>query len=134
MFNRTILDLKTSVYGVFLLLLIGAGAMVILLTLAMDWKLKSLIISLCLLGFLLVLRDMNKINKLWCPHESEDWQIQDKYGQVWTARLCDDSVCTLYFALLNFKSANRKRRHSVMIFPDSLNATSFRRLRVFLKN
>lgn len=78
-------------------------------------------------------RDPKAIIKLW-PVEADMWQLQDNLGQVWTARLCSDSVCTLYCLLLNFKLVNKRDKRTVIIFPDSLDTVNFRRLRVVLKN
>lgn len=132
-------ELGPSRYLAILLASMHGGALIIVMVLTLLWWLKVGLILLCLISFAFqycqhVLRKKsNAIVKVW-KTEKEDWQVQDKRGQVWTARLCNDSVCTLYFALLNFRLVNKKTRRSIVVLPDSLDSVSFRHLRVFFKN
>jgi len=66
---------------------------------------------------------------LWQEHNS--WLIT-QHNLRSMAELCDSSVITSVCAVLNFKLENGKRQ-SILLFKDSVDAESFRRLRVRIK-
>lgn len=131
-------ELQPSSYLAILLTVMHVGAVIILICLSFAWWLKTTLFLACVISLLFQLRQ-----HVWCQNKkaiinvwqtAETWFLQDKSGQVWTARLCGDSVCTLYLALLNFKLTHQKKRRSVVILPDSVDPNSFRHLQIFFKS
>ncbi len=59
------------------------------------------------------------------------WTAQDRAGTVYKAILQPDSICTRFIVILYFRLSSGKKT-TVLIFPDSVDRISFRRLRVIL--
>ena len=75
------------------------------------------------------LNNNQTLNLLW--QQNDDWFISNDHHFV-SAKLCNSSVITSFFSILNFKFEDG-RRQSVLIFKDNIDAESFRRLRVRVK-
>lgn len=74
----------------------------------------------------------NKIVKLRMSLEGE-WQLLQNNDKTFTALLKANSFVTPWLIILNFKLENQRFGKSILFFPDSLDATTFRRLRFFLR-
>lgn len=64
-------------------------------------------------------------------HDSGGWYLDDGSDETLKLQLLPSSVVTPWVVILNFKSANKATR-SFVICRDSLDAESFRELRVVL--
>lgn len=62
-----------------------------------------------------------------------NWELTNRSGETIAARLLGDSLVTAYLVVLNFQSLSQKQRLSIVIFPDRLNPTDFRRLQMVLR-
>jgi hypothetical protein len=137
--SKLTFELKPSRYLAMLFMVMYGGATVILIQLALPTWVKIILVYWCCGSFICQLYQQvwrnhpNAIVKFW-KTESGEWFLQNNKQQVWTATLCADSVCTLYFVLLNFKSTHTKKRCSVVILPDSLDSVCFRHLQIFFNN
>jgi len=54
-------------------------------------------------------------------------------GDQLTGKILRDSLVTPFLTVLNILPRNTRLAHSLVILPDSLDAASFRQLRVWLK-
>ena len=117
-----------------LLVFLHAGAIIILCKLSIPKIFSvgliiicvfSLFYTLCQQVFRLGSKTIIKIT-----HTDGTWLLTDRKQQIWPAVLKNDSIRTLPLMLLNFKLANQRTKHSIIILRDSLDADSFRRLRV----
>lgn len=71
------------------------------------------------------------LNMVWL--EESQWQLDLASGKTIKARLLGNSVVMPGLIILNFKYAQRRRIISVVIMPDSVDTTTFRRLSVKLR-
>lgn len=131
-------ELKSSWYLTILFLLLHAGAIAIIFWVIPQNLVKLLLMTLCIASLIYILRQQamhlnaKSIVKFW-QDSDHNWNLQQRNGQITLAKLRGDSICTLYFVLLNFNEDSKKFRRSVMIFPDAMNYNDFRHLRVCLK-
>jgi len=65
--------------------------------------------------------------------EGDQVVLSTRGGEQLTAQILRDSLVTPYFTVLNILPQGARFSHSVVILPDSLDAESFRQLRVWLK-
>lgn len=82
------------------------------------------------------LRDaLLKLNSSWIALRLEGDQaaLINRAGDEWVVELLRGSVVMPHLAVLKFASSERRGRCSVVLLPDSMDAESFRRLRVALK-
>ena len=86
---------------------------------------KELILVLCVISFCWNLYCQRKIKKFFWD-EKEGWKIQNKNGEMYSARTTRQNICTPWMIGLNF---NRK---PLMIFFDSMSCEAFRRLKVLV--
>ncbi len=129
--------LKPSKYLVTIYLLIHLGAIAILLLLPLAIWIKLLLFTFCVASLTFNLRQQalrlsaRSIVNFW-QTSSGLWSLQDRQGRILSANLQGDSICTLYFVLLNFR-LSRWQRRSVIILPDAIHQDDLRRLRVLLR-
>ncbi|MBL4647944.1 MAG: hypothetical protein JKY13_03170 [Gammaproteobacteria bacterium] len=74
------------------------------------------------------------IIKIWLDN-NQQWHWSNRSGESFHGQLQHDSVCSRMLIILHLQcvsTENRKKKISVVIFPDSVDATSFRRLRMHL--
>lgn len=126
--------LKPSYYLAILLLVIHGGAIACLCFLPWPWWTKLLLSLACLMSFVtlfcqhVLLNNPRSVIEFW--QDTHCWQLRNNRGEVSRLNLADDSMCTRYFVLLNFTALNKKKKKiSLIILPDSLNAKDFRQLR-----
>jgi hypothetical protein len=73
----------------------------------------------------------NSIGKvMW---QDGHWQLTTRQNKAYYASLLDDSISTPFLILLNFRELDTRKKHAVIIFPDSLAQNTLRELRVFLR-
>jgi hypothetical protein len=65
-----------------------------------------------------------------CVCVNEQWVLLDCEGNEYQAELLGDSLVTTILIILNFRVVNSRRRKSLVLFWDSLDRDTFRRLRV----
>lgn len=71
------------------------------------------------------------ITRCWVSSEGQ-WALQNRAGQVVTARLCADSLVTRFLIVLNFKPLQTKRVISIILVPDVVDTPTFQRLKLYL--
>jgi len=64
---------------------------------------------------------------------STGWILKDRQGHEYKAILQDESLCTRYVVILQFKLILSQQPRSVIILPDSLSNTAFRTLQKLLR-
>lgn len=133
-------SLKSSRFHAALVLFFYLGAIAVLFVLSLPWWMLLVLNALCLISLVFTLYKQvfhlseKSIIRFW--HAADDcWALEDRMGHIHYAKLASDSICTLYFVLLNFRDQARKlhSRISIVILPDSLSKDEFRQLRVCLK-
>jgi len=65
--------------------------------------------------------------------EGDQWELTTCGGDHLTCQILRDSLVTPYLTVLNILPQGARFARSVVILPDSLDAESFRQLRVWLK-
>jgi len=112
------------------------GAIIIALLVPLALWLKCLVLLLCCGSAVIVWRRYRSQPAIvrFRQDDGGDWWIVDWQGQVKTAKLLGNSICSCYFVLLNFKEKGKKRRISAMIMSDAMAPDAFRRLRVHLQH
>ena len=65
--------------------------------------------------------------------DGDDLMLTARNGKCWVARLLSTSMVTPVLTVLNSSSPGAIFARPIIIFPDSLDAESFRQLRVWLK-
>lgn len=131
-------ELKFSWYLTVFYLILHGGAIAIIFWIINQNFLKLILVTLCFTSLIFIFRQQamrlnsKSIVKFWQDSE-RNWHFEQRNGQIALAQLRGDSICTLYFVLLNFKEESKKLTRSVMIFPDAMYPDDFRRLRVCLR-
>lgn len=74
------------------------------------------------------------ITKVCCNYSGE-WLLTNRKGKMLNVALRGDSIITSFMVVLNFYTLSpRKKRISVIVFNDSTDKQSFRRLLVWLRH
>lgn len=131
------LALKSSYVLLTALSIAHAGAIAILWWLPFAWWFVAVATMVCLVSFIYTLRlhALRNSNKAIVQVQTQadgKWLLQDKQGHTYTAELRGNSIRTTLLVLLNFVLPNSRTVLSVLILPDALDTTDFRRLRVHL--
>lgn len=120
-----------------LLLTVYLAAAVCLYALSIPVSLQFVAVLVLLFSFyytyrmFIVLKCSNSIvAAVW--EEGSEWLLSQKNGRVLSAKLLPTSFFYPGLVVLNFKIAESIWSRSLVIFPDSLDGQSFRRLRVRL--
>lgn len=130
------LNLHPSRYFLMLILLVHIVAALLIISLPIKWWAIIVIEALLAASFVHmiqkhILRKTPKtIIAIWL--DEKDWVLLTRAGDKLPAKLLRDTTSSSFLVTLNFRIANNKRQ-SVMIFPDSVDAASFKRLRRILK-
>lgn len=139
MLLNTKLQLHISYNLLALLLTVHIGALYIVGLVKLPILVKlMLILLISFKGYFSInqhvfLRSQHSIVEFWQERDGT-WQLQDSAGTVWSAKLSNNSICTLYGLLLNFKLDNKRKKTAIIILSDALSADEFRRLRIKLTN
>lgn len=126
--------LKPSYLLAIFLLFTHLGALIALISLSLPWFTVLAISILAVISLIHNIRhyalrlNAKAIVKVWLKNNDE-WLLQDRQGNVLTARLMQNSYRSLYLVILNFKILESKKKISVIILPDSLTHNEFRQLR-----
>jgi hypothetical protein len=130
------LNLHPSRYFLTLILLAHIAAIIVTMTLAIKWWIIVLLEALIVGNFSYMFQRyiMRKFNKsilaLW--QEGTHWTLLSRDGSKLPAILLPDSTVTNFLVILSFRLENNKR-HSVLVFSDSIDKLSFKRLKKCLK-
>lgn len=126
--------LRSSYYLAILFLIIHGGAIAFLCFLPWPWWTRLLLTLACLMSLIILfcqhilLNNPHSIIGFW--QKSGCWQLKDNRGEIKQFTLAEDSICTRYFILLNFRLLTKKKtKISLIILPDSLRPNEFRQLR-----
>lgn len=130
-------ELQFSFCSLLFFVFIHLGAIVVIAFLIMSLLIKILLIILVLISLIFVI-SFHVIRCLpfaivkFKSQEKNIWVLQNKRGHIFEAVLRGNSICTVYFVLLNFK-VSASKFFSVIIFPDSMGGDDFRKLRIQLR-
>ena len=133
------LELHPSRYLLSLLLLIHAGAILLLLPLSIPWWVKLLGVILLLVNFCVSVRQyvarrsQQAIIKA-SVNEQGQWFVTLRQGNTHPAKLLPHSYCSQWCVILRLtvQLENKAKRRAIVIMPDSVSASVFRRLRSYL--
>jgi len=131
------LEPRPSRWFAILLVAVHGGALFSLLLTPLPWLLR-LVGSTVLLGSLWVTLErrallLRRAVTALSWDEQEMWRIWVDGGTEVAVRLEPDSFLSPWCVVLNFRALESGVHYSVVLLPDSLDATTFRRLRVRLK-
>ncbi len=65
--------------------------------------------------------------------EADDWQLLDAYRQQHQVKLLGNSLISPWLLVLNFRAESDGKKWSVVLMPDSVDSTTFRRLNAKLR-
>lgn len=116
----------------------------ILILLAWPWQIKLLILMLILASASYALCAHSLLMMPWCYvamtiNVNNELQLQRRDGLILTDCVAsDDSVVTAYLSVIHFRKNNSgffRQRYTQyqIILPDSIDAESYRQLRVWLR-
>ncbi|HVV67884.1 MAG TPA: protein YgfX [Gammaproteobacteria bacterium] len=130
------LVLQRSRIWLLLLLLIHAGALCcLLLSKAPFWIILPA--GLAGVGSLIIrlqhaaLSAASAVVRLWVDSDRQ-WYLQNHAGKVVSAQLHGDTFVSRYLVILNFTLETKRRSNSVILWVDSVDAHTFRRLKQYL--
>ncbi|MDR2196099.1 MAG: hypothetical protein LBE50_05800 [Gallionellaceae bacterium] len=111
-----------------------ATAMAALLVLTLPLWVKAGLIALLAFSLLYCARRQTAPDAIVALSLSaDDVMLVRRDGTEVSGRLQGNSTVTPYLSILNVRPHGRRLSRSVVVLPDSLDAESFRRLRVWLK-
>lgn len=131
------LNLQVSkLFFCLLCILYGIAILSVMLS-ALPIILKIITVLLCLL---IMIWSMQRYVLLQSPHsiifakieKGVTWQLMDKSGKLQSACLQNNTICTRWLVILNFKLASHFWGLPIIIFPDSITSDRFRQLRAYL--
>ena len=132
------LNIRQSMYLVWLLLLANAGAMALLWPLALPaWGKAAIILAVIaslvfFLGHVALLRTPQAVLAIEI-RESGEIAVQTRRGEWYDCRLSGDSFVSAWLTIMVLEQENRRAARYVVITPDNVDAGDFRRLRVWLR-
>ncbi len=132
------LELRPSRIFAALLLVIHGGAAGCVLIVPLPWPVRVLLVGIILfsLRYTISRWALLRHNKavtalLW--DDLGEWKLFSRDGKEMAVRLEPDSFVSPWWVVLNFSAIDASGRYSTVLFPDSLDGESFRRLRVRLR-
>lgn len=78
-------------------------------------------------------RNSNKAVKEMVWLDGKDWQLENSNGQLQQVSLLGNSVVSPWLIVLNFQPEQGGRKWPVVLMPDSVDSTTFRRLSAKLR-
>lgn len=130
---RVDIYLKPSRIFLFLILALHLAAIVALMQTGLPWYWRLPIFFLLLLNGVVSWRQEKRVGHLLVRVQSTNWWLETpqqqaqaslQHAQVWRHLVVMDFLC---------RHDHKRWRQRVVVFPDSLSADSFRRLRVRLR-
>jgi toxin CptA len=132
------INLKTSFILNGALLLMYLGAAYWLWVFDLNLAIKLALLAALMVGFiyhtrryLLKTGKRSVANLVWL--EQDHWQLETTRGETVDANLLGSSFVNPWLVVLNFKPETGGRMWPVVILPDSVDSTTFRRLSVKLR-
>ncbi len=130
------LELRPSSKLIGLLILIHFGAAICAGLSNCPFWIKITLIIFCPISFFKVWfkylpPSTRAITYLWEDADGE-WKLQNGRGEIKSASLKGSSLVTRFLIILNFKVADQRLIFPVVLFPDTLDVSDFRRLSVYL--
>jgi hypothetical protein len=138
------LNLHPSRYLLAFILLSHVGAMLCLLALSLQWW-AMLGIEACLVGSFIytvqkyIMRTApSTITKVWVD-DQDKWVCLQRNKEILSVALKGDSVCSNWLVILNFEDSpdlgkRTPKKYSVLVFPDSVTKTEYRRLKAWMNS
>ena len=132
------INLKTSFILNGALCIMYLGAFYWLWAFELNLLLELILVAALIVGFinhtrqyLLKTSKRAVTNLIW--QQQDQWQLETARGEIINARLMGSSYVNPWLIVLNFKPEEGGRMLPVVIMPDSVDSTTFRRLSVKLK-
>ena len=131
------LNLRRSHYLALGALALHAGAVMVITPLILVWQVKTMLTLMIVSSLIYVLnthvllRSRHAVVQMeW---QDEDWTLRTASGAEWRGQLLPSSYTHPNLIVLNFKLAKPAPRfRAIVILADSLDPTSYRRLRALL--
>lgn len=133
-----LLELQSSRIFAVILIFIYGGALICLNLSSISIWLKIILTLFITVSFLMSLnkfilfKSAEAIMSIKTDKKNQ-WSLIKRSGEVVSARLYGDSICTRWLVILNFRLYDVNKRLSLLIFSDSADAEAFRRLRAYLR-
>ena len=132
-------SLNRSLYGsaYWFLLIVGAASSLYLLTIPTSLLFFLSVVlgieSYRVLNRFILLRSPKSIAKIVTDESGQTWTIESQSKERVSGVLLHESICLRHLTILRFNVPGRKRPLPVCIFPGTLSADQFRRLRATLR-
>jgi hypothetical protein len=133
-----LLELKSSKIFAGILIFIYGGSFICLNLSSLSIWIKIVLALIIAVSFLIslnkfiLLRSADSILNIKSDKKNQ-WYLMNRSAELMTGQLCGDSICTRWLVILNFRIiAAKKKNLSLLIFPDSIDAENFRKLRAYL--
>ncbi len=132
------LELHPSRIFAAVLLVVHGGAAVCALIVSLPWLVRVLFVGFILFSlrhtiFRWALIRHNKAVTALLWDDLGEWTLFSKNGKQMAVRLEPGSFVSPWWVVLDFSAIDAPGRYSAVLFPDSLDRESFRRLRVRLR-
>ncbi|MSP53115.1 MAG: hypothetical protein EXR81_02540 [Gammaproteobacteria bacterium] len=130
------ISLRPSRFMMGFLLLTHLVALLLAMTLSLQWWAQGLIALIVLSNLIYsinkhVYYKTRKAIREFRTDEGKVWYLTETKGTELTACLMGDSLVTMGLLILNFRLENKSKR-SIMVFKDAVDSSAFRQLRVIL--
>lgn len=126
-----------SRYLLILLIIIYLGAIFCVHATDLPLFIKGPIVIISSIYFYYLIKRyvlLDRKNSIICASINADqqWQLQFYTREWMQAKLMPRNLVTRYFIILNFKVAEKKCGHALLLFPDSISRDELRKLRAYL--
>ena len=132
------LELQSSKIFAAILIFIYGGALICLNLSSLSIWLKIILTLFIIVTFLISLNKLILFKSaesimIIKADKKNQWNLINRSGEFFSAKLCGNSICTRWLVILNFRVHEVNKILSLLIFPDSIDAEDFRRLRAYLR-
>lgn len=129
---------RFSLFSLLLSLFIHLGAIIAVVCTSLLWVIKISLIIIMITSVMIFLRlhvyrNSSRAIIKFQPTTDNLWLLTNVTQHSIKAVLQGNSICSLYFVLLNFRAVDSRKKISVIILPDGLSTESFRYLRIMVK-
>jgi hypothetical protein len=130
------ISLRPSRFMMGFLLLTHLVALLLTMTLPLQWWAQGLIVLIVLSSLVYSIQKQvyyktRKAIRQFRTDEGKVWYLTETNGTELTVSLMGDSLVIMGLLVLNFRLENKSKR-SIVVFKDAVDAATFRQLRVIL--
>lgn len=129
------LELQSSKILALILIAVHGGALMSLNISSLPIAIRMILAALIVLSGVLTLNKYHFLQNIVGikTDKKNQWSLINSSGEIISAQLKGDSICTQWLVILNFRVQDVKKIYSIVILPDSLDHDNFRRLRAYLR-